>query len=333
MAVIWWLLSVVSESWWLSCALTYLPRRPYALPALVLLFAGLCCDRRTFWLSVAAAGLALGPIAGFQLPAVHTIYTMRNTTSVGKPPPLKIVTCNVQQFRPDFATVLQEVGRENPDVVAFQECVGDHPLLKRFFRGWNRIQVGELWVGSKYPLRELGRCRTTGSGRRTAIAVLIDARGQAFVLVNLHFMTPRHTLRGLTLKGLLSGDDLRAVESMIERRSAEAGETWRFVEEVAAGQPVVICGDFNTPSSSSLYRAYWSNYTNAFDVAGFGYGFTAPCASHRHWPDGWPWIRVDHILVSSDWRVLSCRVGRKNGSDHRLVAAQLTQRRDTQGNL
>ncbi|NOX54134.1 MAG: hypothetical protein GXP27_06775 [Planctomycetes bacterium] len=320
LAVIWLLLSAVSESWWLSSALTYLPRRPYALPAGLLLVVGLFCDRRTFWLSLLAVGLALGPIAGLRVPIR---WSSASGIPSGESGRIKVVSCNVQNFRPDFPTVMQEVAKQNPDVVALQECIEDHPLLAKLFLEWHRLRVGELWIGSRYPLRELGRCQTTGFGRRTAIAVLVEAPRRPFVLVNLHLMTPRHTLRKLSWKGLLTGESIRAIEAMLERRSAEAGETWQFVNRVAADRPVLICGDFNTPSSSSLYRVYWSDYTNAFDAAGFGYGFTAPCASHRHWPDGLPWIRVDHILVSSDWRVLWCRVGRTNGSDHRLIAAAL----------
>ncbi len=320
-AALWFLLAVVSERWWFSSALTYVPRRPYALPALVLLLVGLVCrDRRVVGLNLLAAALVLGPVAGLRAP----VWRLVRPPAV--PPQalrLRVVTCNVQGFCPDFATVLQELGAVNPDVVALQECRSDNPLLEKFFDGWHQLRVGELWVGSRFPFVELARCRPQAFGRRTALAVLLQTPRGPLLLVNLHLETPRHALLKLTPRTVWDGTGVAAVEKMLERRLAETGETWRFVDRLRGDRPVLVCGDFNMPSTSSLFRDYWSEYRDTFDESGWGYGFTAPCSKHRRWPDHTPWLRIDHILVSSEWQVLWCRVGRTNGSDHRLVAAEV----------
>jgi len=82
-------------------------------------------------------------------------------------------------------------------------------------------------------------------------------------------------------------------------------------------------GDFNTPSSSNVYQQTWGDFTNAFEVRGRGYGYTAPDRPFRRWLSYVPWVRIDHILASQDWSVGSCRIGRKHGSDHHLITATL----------
>ena len=321
LTVVWYLLFQVSETWWLSTALTYLPRLPYAFPAFVLLAGSILWDRRTVVLNIVAIAIALGPIAEYKIP-VSSMLAGSPTSTPG--PPLKVVSCNIQQFRPDFTTVLRELASEAPDVVAFQECQGLHPLLDQFFDGWHCAHVSEFWIGSKYPVREIGRCTSAAFKRTTALAVEIDTPDGTFQLINLHLMTARHGLRGLNLRSLVSDLDAGEAERSTALRDAEAAQTRTFAFDLQSDMPQIVVGDFNVPSSSSMYRRYWNGLTNAFDVRGIGYGYSAPCSPHRFWLDGVPWIRVDHVLTSTDWSVNECHIGRRNGSDHRLIAASLS---------
>lgn len=314
---IWFLIFVVSEQHWLTTALTYLPRSPYLLPAAILLVCAFRWNRKSIWPNLMAAMIVIGPIMELQIP----LSTWNQESPVDSN--LKIVSCNVQNFHPDFATVLSEISKCNPHIVAFQEARDEHSLLEDYFDGWHSVELAEFWVGSKYPLKVIGQHFNPTIDRMIAITVEVDAPDGKFVLCNLHQTTPRDSLADLRLRSLFDRDDQDAVEMSGLLRNNEAFLTREFVSRTDRSTPLMVVGDFNMPQSSSLYQLHWGEFQNAFDVAGFGYGYTAPCRPHRFWPDGVPWSRIDHILTSSHWQVLHCDTGRLNGSDHRLIAAEL----------
>lgn len=82
----------------------------------------------------------------------------------------------------------------------------------------------------------------------------------------------------------------------------------------------VVLGDFNTPRSSVHLRGLEKHFQHAFGTAGQG------------WVNTWPWplplLDLDHIWVSRRWRVLRCRLGDFQDSDHRYVLADLAASRD-----
>src|SRR5271166_3108675 len=96
----------------------------------------------------------------------------------------------------------------------------------------------------------------------------------------------------------------------VRRLQSELASRWA---EAFPG-PKLLAGDFNLPVESAIYRLYWSRYTNAFSISGWGLGHT------RFTP--WHGVRIDHILVGPGWQVEYKReVGPDVGSDHRPVIA------------
>ncbi len=154
-----------------------------------------------------------------------------------------------------------------------------------------------------------------------------------FLLHDLHLTTPRYGFRKLAWRTVLDGSGPRVVEWYTSRRLAEVLATRRYIDGIDAkgdshgSLPAVVVGDFNTPNMSTLYRAAWPGFTNAFNEAGFGFGYTAPCTNHKFWFNDVPWVRIDHILADEHWSVSACGVGRGKGSDHRLIWALLFPRR------
>src|SRR6185437_576525 len=69
---------------------------------------------------------------------------------------------------------------------------------------------------------------------------------------------------------------------------------------------VLVGGDFNTPGEGSIYRTYWSQFSDAFNTAGFGVGHTYFAAGAA--------VRIDHILYGSRWQCTDCRVAAGIGS-------------------
>ena len=79
------------------------------------------------------------------------------------------------------------------------------------------------------------------------------------------------------------------------------------------------CDYFNTPVESRIMRRHWGHLTNAFSVAGTGFGTT------KH--NGWIRVRIDHVLASDDWHVERVQLGRETYSDHRPVVVDLRLKR------
>lgn len=324
-AGVWFLIWEVSETHWLGSVATFLPRLPGLLPGLLLLAVSLLARSRAFWLNLATLLFALVSITEFNVPWNRLAESASPVAKDERT--LRIVSCNVQNFAPDFSLVLREVQRAKPDVVAFQEAMRPPRLQLEHFEDWHQIHVRGLWVGSKWPLRLLGECQTQLFSHLSGVTVEVDAPFGKFVLTDLHLMTARKSLVELRPLELLSGDSQLTLAGATVERSEEARQVRAFVTEHQSDSPLIVVGDFNMPTSSSVYRESFGDLTNAFESAAFGFGFTAPCKRFRHWPSNTPWQRIDHILASDSWEVRECHIGEHDGSDHRLIAATLRLRK------
>ena len=318
MLAISWLLFAISENWWFSSALTYAPRMPYLIPAIGLLVASLVWHRSSVAVNLIAVAMVAGPIMGLSLPVSRWMGT-----AVTNGATLKVLSCNVQSFKPDFASVLAEVGRCNPDLVAFQDARGQSKLLDRYFEKWNVVRDGEFFVASRFPVKLVQVGHFDPFDRDAVLHCEVELPATTVAFFNIHQMTPRHGLRALDISSPLTQRGSEKLSHYLELRSEEATSVRDFVEGSRGKLPTVIVGDFNTPCESNLYHQNWLGYQNAFNTAGAGYGYSFPCTRQYCWPAGVPWMRLDHILADDAWQVRSCLVGSANGSDHRLITATL----------
>lgn len=316
------LLFAVSENWWFSSALTYAPRQPWLLPAVGLLVASAVWHRSSVMVNLISTTVVAVPIMGLSLPVSH--WMAGTVDSSGQT--LKVLSCNVQDFRPDFASVLAEISRFNPDVVVFQDARSQTKLLSQYFEGWHVIRDTEYFLASRYPAKLVGVGHFDAFDRDAVMQCELELPTTKVMFFNVHQMTPRHGLRSLDLSSPITQRGSERLSRYLELRSEEAAEIRDFVEGSRNGLPTLIAGDFNMPSESSLYHRHWFGYQNAFGMAGSGYGYSFPCTRQYCWPAGVPWMRLDHILVDEAWHVRSCFVGSANGSDHRLIATTLELR-------
>lgn len=316
------LVFVVSERWWLGTLATYLPRAPWAAPSLVLSLVAVFWHRPSLWINLIALGLVIGPLMDVRAPGLtRSLQADRRPTTHA----LRIVSCNVQAFRPNFAEVMREVLHFQPDIVALQEARGEHPLLAESFPDWHHLHHDYYWLASRYPLKLIASCETAAFDRVAGIIVEVDAPGGPIIVANIHQMTARRGLLAVTKRSLITGEAAADIADFQVLRNAEAGELRESLDRQISGQPVIVLGDFNTPTSSSLLQEHWGDLQSAFDAAGVGYGFTSPVKEQKYWPAYTPWARIDHILCSAEWLVKRCEIGRGNGSDHRLIAAVLAR--------
>lgn len=324
---LWYAIWEISEQHWLGSVVTFVPRLPWLGAGAVLLASSLLLRSRTAWINLAALLFGAITIGGFNVPMNSLLPSESADASENDESRIvRIVSANVQNFSPDFRLLMREILLAHPDVIAFQEAFQPPRLLSEQFPDWHAVHVRGFWVGSKWPLKLLGQCDSDVYQRETAIAVEVSAPFGNFVLSDLHLMTARKSLRKLRPQALLTGDGPQAVTTALLERTEEAHQTRAFIHNAARQLPTLVCGDFNMPTSSSIYRSTFEDFTNCFEVAAWGCGYTAPCRQISLWPRNTPWQRIDHIIADSHWRVLECHVGEHDGSDHRLIAATLLLR-------
>lgn len=324
-ASLWYVIWNVSEQWWFGSVLTFLPRTPWLAPGLLLMLMGVVRRSRTIWVNLALILFVLWSIVGFNVPWQTLVANTENLNPSNdrSAQTVRIVSANTQHFEPDFTLLLREIRSAKPDVIALQEASRPPKSLSDQYPDWHSVRVRGLWVGSRWPIKLVGQCDSDVYDRVTAIMVEVEAPFGKFLVTDLHLMTARRSLIYLHPKSVIAGTGQETVNEALVERSEEARQTREFVTEFSGDLPLIICGDFNMPTSSSIYRACFGDFANSFEQTSWGCGYTAPCRAIRYWPTNVPWQRIDHILANHNWRIIDSQVGRRDGSDHRLMAATL----------
>jgi endonuclease/exonuclease/phosphatase family metal-dependent hydrolase len=321
---VWGLQSGLSDDYWISTAMLYIPRSPYLLPSLILLPFAWRWNRDAAIVNGIAMVLVVGPIMGLRVNPAGWLV---------KPPAdaITVVSCNVQFYKPDFQSAAQEIFSYRPDVVAFQDSSGEHALLEGYLRDWNVYREGEFLVASRFPLKHIATCDTKVYDRISAVMCEVTpaAPARPFRVVSLHHMSPREGLSSIRPRDLIAAAGERTIEQELAIRQAEASGVRDFVETHRGEFPLIVMGDFNLPVESNIYKSNWGDLSNSFDEAGIGYGYTILCTTRSLWPAGFPWCRVDQIVASPEWFVQRAWSGSSNGSDHRCVGAVLTPADDS----
>lgn len=311
------LLCIVSERWWVSAVLTYLPRLPYLVPAALLLIASLFVRRSVAWVNLLAIVVIAGPVMGLTMPRTSAA----DASSAAKT--IRVLTCNTQDGRSSLPRLDVEIERAHADVLVFQEATDGVGEMEKLFADWHQADAGEFWILARWPVRLVSECRTQSFGRRTAILCEVDTPEGVVLVASIHLNTPRKGVDELRWHSVLSGSGVEEFNEFQKKRAYEMLETRRWLDEQAGGKPLIVAGDFNTPTTSSLFVGPWAGLQSAFEAAGLGYGYTVPCSTDRVWPHNTPWARIDHILCSADWLIDRCEIGHTDGSDHRLLWADL----------
>ncbi len=109
---------------------------------------------------------------------------------------------------------------------------------------------------------------------------------------------------------------LRQYRDAYVRRARESEKIRALLDQEHL--PLIVSGDFNsTPHNSAFYRLV-DGLQDAFKVAGRGWGATYHVRL--------PVARIDHVLVSPEWQIVSARVSETPYSDHRPLVVRLRWR-------
>ncbi len=209
--------------------------------------------------------------------------------------PIRIVCWNVACGGGGWnGQIAQTIRREQPDIVGLIEAGGAPEERQRFcdvhfpdyeavpmVRGLLCLIRGTAGQGRVIPLANGGRAGT--------VSVQINGREWTVVLVDIN--SHPHRFRATPLAALAE-----------------------LVEGMSEG-PVVVLGDFNTPSDSVHFEPLRVHHTEAFNAAGRGYAAT--------WPIPLPVLSLDQIWTNGRLRPLRCEHRWTAQSDHRPVVADV----------
>ncbi len=299
------------DRWWPMTVLLFGPRWLTALPLLVLLPMAVKLDKKMM-IPLAVAGiLAIGPVMGFRI-GVRGWFASAPAAQT-----LRVATFNAAgggTLKGPLSWVLNEI---NAEIVAFQEC--GPPLRDQIAllpeQAWYQHTGFQMCLLSRFPIVSADQMNRESleyaGGSGFVIRYGIEVSDTVIHVTNLHLDTPREGLEPLRSGAVREGIGNLRSKSFIREIESRQGRAWAD----SAGGPLIVMGDFNSPVESSIYQEYWGDLQNAFSRAGFGFGSTRLSR--------WIRVRIDHVLVGEDWRVLKAFVGPKLGSDHRPMIAHI----------
>ncbi|HYW50816.1 MAG TPA: endonuclease/exonuclease/phosphatase family protein [Gemmatimonadaceae bacterium] len=312
LSVVTLLLHTVADSWWPATLLLFLGRWPWLVIGLpLLLLAVVLRHRRTMVLMFASVVLGLFGIMELSL-GLGRFANSDSATS----DPVRVISFNTAGNAPAPMRLVALVTEWQPDVLAIQECGA---LLHDALRGLPGYSsdVGATCLLTRFPIvriDSLGRDNFMAAGGAAWVKrYRLRAPDGEFDVTNLHLDTPRKAFESLiraddgATQVITDKTDVRELESRLARRWVDLG----------AG-PRLVAGDFNMPTESAIFRRHWASFTDGFERAGFGFGYTRYA--------GWIRLRIDHVLADEGWVVRAARVLPDYGSDHRPVMVDLERR-------
>lgn len=242
---------------------------------------------------------------------------------------LRVMTYNTKVYqarhKPDgLLQLADEIGLQRADVIALQDADGwiqnvPDSVPKRMpqFLGYPEVfAVGQYIIASRYPIANctsalLGNYQRAKNYLRCQLVV----NDKTLTLVTAHLISPRNSILSAR------SDPMDGATGWEENFQERLNESQKLTSDLAAIEgPLLVMGDFNAREESPVLAPFLeSGLQDAFSSAGNGTGFTYGHAVHRHID----FLRIDHILTSSELTVRDIRVGSAHPSDHNPVIATL----------
>jgi endonuclease/exonuclease/phosphatase (EEP) superfamily protein YafD len=299
----WALLDQESDHWWVATVLMFAPRWPWGVP--LLLLAPLAYFRpRVLWALLPGLVVVVVPLMGLCLPWRGLLGEPEGTLHC------RVLTCNVHSSRFDAEALRSVIEGALPDIVALQDWSPAYQFRVFELEGWHVRREGQFCVASRFPIKEARLLDKPARATNAVFRTLHSTPAGDLYFFTVHLATPRDGLIAVRTKWWQGGPRLQA-NSDVRLSQSAAARAW--INEVRG--PVLVAGDFNTPTDSTIYSDFWSDFTNAFSEGGLGWG-------HTHYTNRTR-LRIDHILAGPGWSCGSCWVGPDINSEHRPVIADL----------
>ncbi len=339
--VTWILLVTASESFLPATLLAYGPRFVLLAPFVILMPLAAIVVRSAMVPLTLALLVVVGPIMGGRV----------SWRTVGRSLPahaprgvIRVLTYNTQGGGIVAMRLRDEVERSQPDLIALQECGDALWDSLQALPQWHRVRHASLCTASRWPItsvdsmprRDFQRIAQYGFGGSGLVARhIIAAPNGPLVFVNLHLETARKGLEALSgddgfipdRLAVPSTDEMSRrdnaanrvdINARIRDRESERAAVWSTRGDQRV--PVILAGDFNLPVESAIFRRHWGGFTDAFESAGTGFGWSKREGRLLR-------IRIDHILGNAAApRPIGAWLGPDLGSDHLPVIADLRGR-------
>ncbi len=207
----------------------------------------------------------------------------------------RVLFWNVARGACGWRNVAADIRQRNADIVGLVEAGKDLPRLTAFWQrelpGYHvHVLASGITLLARPDVQHVGGGSLDSHGWYEHFAVPID--GQLLHVVVVDF------------DGTLTQSRWWPVEALVR------------VIEPLAGQPVLVMGDFNTPTDSFYLRPLRRRLTSAFEVAGDG------CAAT--WPFPLPVLTIDQAWFNERVHIARCTHGWSWHSDHRPVELEVS---------
>jgi endonuclease/exonuclease/phosphatase (EEP) superfamily protein YafD len=287
-----WLVDLVTFAW------------PYVVAVGVLLTVAAFLTRRIKAITMAVIGLTVALLPAADVP------TARPSSAQGG---IKVMTANIFgdniKDRTAFLALLKQ---ERPDIVVLEET---SPAWERLLSSsglypyessTEAMLRDALKVYSTLPIRaetELKRAVTEPQAYKQPLRLELDLAGKPLFLYAFHPETPRRLWQWRDRNAYLSAA-ADAVKGDLERA------------------PVIVAGDWNTPTWSPFFRTFLQQS----GLASTAVGWLQPVTRFTMKLEALAYIgsTIDHIAVSPDIFLRDHRLGPAFGSNHRPVIVELT---------
>jgi vancomycin resistance protein VanJ len=293
---LWFWTERYGEYHWLATILAYIPQHLYGVPTLLLL---LWAFHKRSVLGIIANLIIM---TGFLLTFLG--FNIPRSNAASSKPSLRFVTYNLHQDIKAIPTLK----RLNPDIAVLQESRDVNGLLhdlRAAFPNYSIQHEYELTTISRFPIRDTQVYRLP-KNRRPLLEVTLDVNGQAVRVVNMHYTT-------LDFQGLASRNT-NTSDRINKNALVRLGMT-KVLLELDQKTPLLIGGDFNTTPRGAMYSSLRHQYQNAFEQAGWGFGFT--------YNSRLPVIRIDHVWFNAGVQATRAFAVNNQASDHRPFVTDL----------
>jgi len=208
----------------------------------------------------------------------------------------------IESGAPDLVALQEvELGRNGADRAALFDWLGARLGMRCHFtatrHGFRGGEFGNAVLSRHaFELVSEATLPRRGGEPRAVQWLKVRAPGRDFHLMNVH-LSPWLWERRSQVRALL-------------------GTEWLI--RAGSALPLVVCGDFNMSPVTPVYRQLARTMLDAQRAKG---------AATPTWPSGFPLLRIDHLFVSRDLGVISCRVlsggFAHRASDHLPILAEL----------
>lgn len=297
-----------AEIFWPVGINQYMPQWIWlSFPAILMIWYLVRCPRFSY-IPLIVLLIVLGPIMGLNF---H-LHRPNPTAKVR----LRVMTYNIKWGKRNQTAIENDINRYNPDLMMLQDAGGTMEKdMGNFLAGWNVQHTDQYIIASRYPLRDADvRWISYPEHNHRVLRCIANIQNHPIVIYSCHLASPRFGL--LALKHPRKG-----ISSLLENIDFRLKESERLAEHVRGERlPVLFGGDLNGNVNSFVCKNLFAvGMNDCFSEAGSGYGYTYGGSTKLKVP----FTRIDHIMTSSHWRVVSCWVGNTTGSDHCPVFADV----------